>query len=268
MASLIAGAGISAIGSLIGSGKQASAIKSAASTEAQSADYAANLTKESADNSLDFTKGNYANAEGYEQPYQEAGTAALSELSSGIAPGGAFDNSNLTSDQVLADDPGYQFRIDQSNLALERAEAAGGGVGSGGALKAATANAQNQASSEYGAAYNRLLESQAQRFGQESSVAGIGTSANATLTNAGTGASSNVANTSLTSAAQEGNDLTSGASATAAGDIGVANTQASSIGSIGTAIQQLLSKYPTTSGSSSSYSNGNADSYANGTLEE
>ena len=241
MASILAGAGVSAIGSLIGGGKQANAIKSAANTEAQAADYATNLTSQAEANSLNFTKGTYANTEANEKPYQTAGTAALGELASGSAPGGEF-NSTPTAAQVMAEDPGYQFQLQQGQLALERAEAAGGGVGSGGADEAAAQYGNNFAEESYGNALNEFNTNRQLNYNDLLGVANEGATANATIANAGTGASSNVSNTSLTGSNQQGSYLTQGANATAAGGIGVANAEAGSLSSIGTAVQQAIAQ--------------------------
>jgi hypothetical protein len=239
---MFAGAGISAVGSLIGSGKQASAIKSAATTQANAAKYAADLQSQATANSLAFTKDVYGKAAGYEAPYQAAGSKAIGELGTGTAPGGEF-NSTPTGDQVLAQDPGYQFRLDQGQLALERAEAAGGGVGSGGALKSAAQYGQDYASGEYANAYNRFMTTRQANYSNLANIANYGQQANATVTNAGTGAASNVSGTSLAGAGAQGNYLTQGANATAAGGIGAANAWGNSLSQIGTAAQQGLAAY-------------------------
>jgi hypothetical protein len=232
MASLLAGAGISAITGLIGGGKQSSAIKSAANTEAQAADYAANLSSEAENNSLQFTKDVYGNTENNEQPYQAAGTTALQQLAAGTAAGGEF-NSTPTAQQVLAQDPGYEFNLEQGQQALERAEAAGGSVGSGGALKAGVQYASDYANNEYNNAYQRYITTRQNNYTNLANLAGYGLSADSTLAGAGTAAAGNVSNTELTGAAQQGSDLTSAASATAAGTTGAANADASSLNNIG-----------------------------------
>src|SRR4051812_32577220 len=60
------------------------------------------------------------------QPYQSTGTGALDLLAKGTATGGVF-NSTPTGEQVLAQDPGYAFRMEEGNKALLRAASAGGG---------------------------------------------------------------------------------------------------------------------------------------------
>jgi len=59
--------------------------------------------------------------------------------------------------QVLQQDPGYQFRLQQGMKALQQQGAAGGQMFSGGQLKAAQQYGQGLASQEYDAAYNRAL---------------------------------------------------------------------------------------------------------------
>lgn len=236
------GAGINGITSLIGGGKQASAIKQAAQEQAQAAEYAANLQAQAEANSLAFTKGVYKNAQGYAAPYQQAGTTALSQLSAGTQPGGVF-NSTPTGAQVLAQDPGYAFRLQQGQQALERAEAAGGGVGSGGALKAAQQYGQDFASGEYANAYNRFLNTRQANYANLSGLAGLGAQTNSALMYAGMGAANNVANTSLQGANQQGNYLTQGANAQAAGLIGQANAWNGALSNIGNSAMQLGQMY-------------------------
>lgn len=243
MASLLAGAGISAIGSLIGSGKQASAIKDAANTQAQAADYSANLQSQAEGNSLNYTKGVYSDTTAAAQPYEQAGATALSQLSAGTAAGGEF-NSSPTSDQVMAQDPGYQFNLDEGQQALERAQAAGGNVGSGGAMKEAAQYVQGYASNAYNDAYNRFMTTRQSNYTDLANLATAGLGGVGVQANAGTGAASNVSNTSLTGAANQGSYLTQGANATAAGGVGVANAGASAISSIGTNLQQVLAANP------------------------
>jgi hypothetical protein len=62
-----------------------------------------------------------------------------------------------TGQQVLDDDPGYQFRVSEGRKALDAQAAAKGGLISGGALKAAQNYGQQLASQEYGRAYERGL---------------------------------------------------------------------------------------------------------------
>lgn len=246
------GAGLSGIGDIVGGFLQAGAVKQAAQLQAQSANRAADLTKQAADNSLGFTKNVFANARGDVQPYQDTGKLALSQLGTGVAPGGEF-NQQYDASKILSGDPGYQFRLDQGRQALERAEAAGGSIGGGGAVKAGTQYAQDYASGEYNNAFQRFQQQQQQRFGQLSSLAGLGENANAIVSNAGAGAASNVSNTSLTAANQQGNYLTQAGNANAGGVIGSTNAVTNTLSNLGQLAQQAnASGYAKKSGSFSS----------------
>lgn len=265
MASLLAGAGISAVTGLIGSAKQSDAIKQAASIQSTAATQAAANDKTATDNSLNFTKDVYGNTVNSEAPYQQAGTGALAQLAAGTATGGEF-NSTPTAQQVLAQDPGYDFNLQQGQQALERAEAAGGSVGSGGALKAGVQYASDYANNEYNNAYNRYVTTRQANYNNLAGLANYGLSANSTLAGAGTAASSNVANTTLTGTNNQNNELTNAASATGAGITGSANALASGgqdIGNLAT-----LAGLQQTQSASGYKAPSNAGNYADGSLEE
>lgn len=232
MASLLAGAGVGAVTGLIGSSKQAGAIKTAADTEAQAATHAADLENQAQTNSLNFTKDVYGNTQSNEQPYISTGTNALQQLAAGTANGGEF-NSTPTSTQVLAQDPGYEFNLEQGNIALQRAEAAGGSVGSGGALKAGVQYASDYANNEYNNAYNRYIGTRQANYSNLANLAGEGQTAIGTTASAGTAAANNASNTILQTTQAQGNDLTNAASATAGGLVGAANANASGIEGLG-----------------------------------
>jgi len=77
---------------------------------------------------------------------------------------GAAATPQMTPEQIVKQDPSYQFRMDEGQRAVERGAAARGGSLSGGALRAQTRYAQDYASTEYGKIYDRL-----------SNIAGLGT---------------------------------------------------------------------------------------------
>jgi hypothetical protein len=92
---------------------------------------------------------------GYLTPYEKAGRTSLADLLAGLAPGG-----RLRFDPAAVDvtrDPGYRFRLDQGNQAIERSAAARGTALSGQTLRALQDYAQGLASQEYGNAYDRAL---------------------------------------------------------------------------------------------------------------
>src|SRR5581483_1138506 len=109
-------------------------------------------------------------------PYQQAGAEALTSLRSLLAPGGDLSRT-FTAADMKAYDPGYQFRLDEGNKAVQRSAAAGGGALGGATLKALTRYAQGAASSEYANAFDRFMRGQQQRYTMLSGLAGSGQNA-------------------------------------------------------------------------------------------
>jgi hypothetical protein len=211
------------IGSSIASGVMGSnAASDAADAQASAAKYAADKQAQSAADSLAFQKDVFSVDQTNLKPYLAAGATSLSQLTAGTAPGGEF-NSSPTADQILAQDPGYAFRLQQGSLALERAESAGGSVGSGGALKAAAAYGQDYASGEFSNAYSRYMTTRQSNYNNLASIAGLGQTATGQDASAGQSAASNISNINTTSANIEGQDLMAAGNATASGYVGAAN---------------------------------------------
>jgi hypothetical protein len=126
------------------------------------------------------------------QPWREAGAGALKQMTEGTAVGGDFNRDFTLAD--FAQDPGYQFRLDEGTRALERGAAARGGVLSGGALRGVTRYGQDYASGEYQNAYNRFNNDRTQRFNRLASLAGTGQTATRDVAQMGSQVAGNVAN--------------------------------------------------------------------------
>jgi len=94
----------------------------------------------------DVAADSYFAANPYEH-YTQYGQSEGRANGSVASGGGAAD---------ITTDPGYQFRLQQGQQALDSRAAAGGGYFSGAALKAASAYNSGQASQEYGNITNRL----------------------------------------------------------------------------------------------------------------
>jgi len=104
--------------------------------------------------------------------YREVGGKYTNELDRAM-PG-------LTKNFAMSDfekDPGYDFRMQEGQKALERSAAARGGATGGAALKALSRYGQDYASNEYSNAYNRFGQDRDQRFNKLSSLANMGQSA-------------------------------------------------------------------------------------------
>lgn len=97
-------------------------------------------------------------------PYLSGGTSGINALRAG------FDPSQITSD------PGYQFRLQQGQNALEKSLAARGLGQSGAALKAAQEYGQGTAAQAYNDAFSQWLA-------KNSGLANYGQNATGTLTN-------------------------------------------------------------------------------------
>lgn len=125
------------------------------------------------------------------------------------------DFGSLSRDFSMSDfqaDPGYQFRFDEGQKALERSAAAKGRALGGGTLKALTRYGQDMGSQEYGNAFNRFQTNRNTRFNQLAAVAGIGQTANGQLAQLG-----------QTNALSQGNNLMGAANAQGAAGIAGAN---------------------------------------------
>lgn len=139
------------------------------------------------------------------QPWREAGAKALTGLQDGD-----YQRDFTASD--FQQDPGYQFRMDEANKALERSSAARGGLTSGRFMKELMRQNQGMASDEYNNAYNRFNADRDRRFNRLSSLAGVGQTANSQIAQAG----QNYAN-------QYGQNVQGGANAQAALAMGQSN---------------------------------------------
>lgn len=122
------------------------------------------------------------------EPWRAAGAKSLGELSGQM---GDLSRSFTMTD--FQQDPGYQFRMDEGQKALERGAAAKGGLMGGGTLKALSRYGQDFASNEYTNAYNRFNNDRDQRFNKLSNLAGVGQSSAGQIANSGNQAGQQVA---------------------------------------------------------------------------
>jgi hypothetical protein len=228
-------------GSAISSGLGARAAGKAANAQSSAATQSAQLQKQAADEALAFQKQQYSDAQAREAPYQAAGTQALTKLSQ--MPGFQAPGSDFTTD------PGYQFRLDQGQRAIERSAAARGTVANPATQKALERFNQDTASTEYGNVYNRRFGEYNNSLNQLQSLAGVGQTANSALNTTGANAADNSSGIVTTSAARQGQDFQNAAAANASGYVGGANAISggitgglNGIGQIYTLSQLLKSK--------------------------
>lgn len=131
-------------------------------------------------------------AEAALNPYSRTGLQAQNQLSENLSRG--FNPGDL------ANDPGYQFRLNQGLQAQNKSLAAQGMGQSGAALKAAQEYGQGFAAQEYGNAYDRWLAQNQQLAG----VGGTGYDAAGALSNV-YGQTGNVNATAIQQAAERKN---------------------------------------------------------------
>jgi hypothetical protein len=192
-----------------------------------------------------------AQYDNYVKNFQPATTATPGAPSTSTTPVGDFNR-----DFTLADfqkDPGYQFRMDEGEKALEASAAARGGLLSGANLKAIGRYGQDYASGEYSNAYNRFNNDRTTRFNRLSAVAGTGQAATNQVGQQGAQVASSVAA-----------NQTAVGNANAARSINNGNAVTGTVNSLGNWYlqQQYLNKTPNYGGggySTPSYAGGGAN---------
>ena len=161
----------------------------------------ANAQNRAADAQIAESRRQYDQTRADQQPFYQTGVASNERLAylmgltpaSGGATGTAAPNNDpnfgsLAKRFGAADyqaDPGYDFRLSQGQKALERSQAAKGGLFSGAAGKEITEYAQGQASQEYGNAYNRYNNNQSNLYNRLSGLSGGGQTAAGVISTAG-----------------------------------------------------------------------------------
>lgn len=148
-------------------------------------------------------------------------------------------------------DPGYQFRLQQGEKALQNSAAAQGNLLTGNTAAGINAYGQDYASNEYGNVYNRALgqyqqnynifqQNQANQFNRLASLAGMGQTAVGQLNSAGSNAGSNIGNTYMQGSQQIGNSLQNAGAAQASGYVGGANAINGGISAGVGGLQQMM----------------------------
>lgn len=187
---------------ILGSAVLGAASSQAASrTQASAADRAAQLQQQQFDRQMEL-----------QAPWRQAGERALNKLEA------ASEYTPFGMEQFQAD-PGYGFRFQQGQKALERSAAARGGLISGNTGGALQQFGQGLASQEYQNAFNRYQAERQARLGPLQSLAGVGQTSVNQLGAAGQNYASGM-----------GEALGAGAQARASGYMGGANAISGGIG--------------------------------------
>lgn len=190
----------------------AAAIVGSAAIGAYSANRAGKTQAAATGRAADLQQQQFERQIELQEPWRRAGERALGKLEA------ASEYTPFGMAQFQAD-PGYGFRFDQGQKALERSAAARGGLISGNTGGALQQFGQGMASQEYQNAFNRYQAERQARLGPLQSLAGVGqTSVNA-LGQAGQNYATGM-----------GEALGAGAQARASGYMGAANAIGGGIG--------------------------------------
>lgn len=212
---------------VVGAGVNAYSSSQASKAQQQSASEANSVAKQTSDDQVALQREMFNKNVELQQPTIDAGNTARNRLMQllGLSAGGD-GNGSLMKDFGSTDfqaDPGYQFRLNQGQQALERGASARGGLLSGAALKDANNYAQGQASQEWQAAYDRFKSNQTSKMNPLLSLAGSAQTASGALGAAGQNYA-NGAGTALGNySAMAGQNITGAGNARASGYVGTAN---------------------------------------------
>jgi hypothetical protein len=122
-------------------------------------------------------------------------------------------------------DPGYAFRLSEGQKALERSQAAKGGLLSGAALKAMDSYSQGMASQEFQNAYDRYNTNNTNLYNRLAGIAGTGQTAANNIGSAGQNAANNM-----------GNNMMSAGAARSAGQVNMGNMLQTGLGFLGNSL--------------------------------
>jgi hypothetical protein len=217
----VAAAAVTAGAGMLSSSQQAGAAEDAAQAQAQAADQAAKLQLTSDREARDLQLKMFNQLRKDQGPYRQAGYGALDRITGQLGGKGEFGKT--FSMQDFQQDPGYAFRLQQGQKALEQSASARGMTLSGAQGQALQEYGQGLASEEYQNAWNRFETARGNKFNRLASIAGLGQTATQQTGQAGMATGANIANQMGQSAALRGDYALQGGNARASGYIGAAN---------------------------------------------
>ena len=160
----------------------------------------------------------YGKINDIQQPYIQAGTSTLGQLTQGLAQGGQFNKGFTPQDFLNNLDPGYGFQLQQGEQAIRNQDTPTQGALSGSALKDLIGYNQGMASTGYQNAFNRYQTNTNNIFSRLSSIAGLGEGAAGSLSNAASNLGSGIAGAQA-----------AGGAAKAGGTVGATNSLANGL---------------------------------------
>jgi hypothetical protein len=173
------------------------------------------------------------------EPFRLGGVAATNRMQELYGIGGnqaAAGYGSYAQPFSMADyqaDPGYAFRVQQGQQAIDRSAAARAGLQSGAALKEAARFGQEMGSQEYGNAYNRFLQQRQLQLQALQGLAAPGSSAAIQAGQMGVDVGRNIANTMLAGGAAIGQGIEQAGQARASSYMGGQSALQGALGGIG-----------------------------------
>lgn len=186
------------------------------------------------------------------EPWREAGMGTLSQLVTGLKPGGEFNRNFIQSD--FQADPSYAFRQAEGQKGIDNSAAARGSALSGATLKALTRFGQDTASNEYQNSYNRWTNDMSSRFNRLSGIAGTGQQATQQVGAYGQNMTGSIALGNMNMANQVASNTIGAGNARASGYVGMANAFGNGMGNYLTLSALGGGRSPILGGSSSTLS--------------
>jgi hypothetical protein len=205
MSGVLVAGGLGAVATIYASNQNSRAAKDASAGQERAANQA---------NDTQLTMFNQQRED--QEPWRQAGADALGQIT-----GNMDEHTRNFSMSDFQQDPGYQFRMDEANKAMERGAAARGGLMGGRAMKEMARYNQDYASGEYQNAYNRYNNDRDSRYNKYAGLAGVGQTANAQMANAGQNYANNY-----------GNNLMGAANAQGAAGMAAANANSQMVGNL------------------------------------
>jgi len=189
-----------------------------AGAAAINANKAKNAQQGAANAANQLTQDQYSQTRTDQQPYRDAGYAALQRMNDLLglskntgAEGYGSLAKTFTGDSVNTD-PGYQFGLTQGLNSVQNSAAARGGLYSGATLKALTQYGNDYATTKFDDAFNRDQQTKTSIYNKLAGVSGTGQTASNTVDSQGAGVAVN-----------NGNNLIGAGNARGASDIATGN---------------------------------------------
>jgi hypothetical protein len=171
-------------------------------------------------------------------PFLQTGQASNQELARLLGVGGDAGSEgygSLAKPFTMADyeaDPGYRFRLEEGQKAIDRATSAKGRYFSGQRVKGLTDYSQDAASQEYANAYNRYRQNQSDLYSRLTGVSEAGRGAAGGVATSGGQAQGQLANVGQGTSGRVGQNIVGAGNARAAGTIGSAQSYLGGISDI------------------------------------